>query len=243
MIVTCWSVKGGSGTTVVASCLAVVASRARKASLIVDSAGDVPAALGLDQTAEVGLFDWLEQATTVVGAGGAAWTSVPVGGPRVAAGGGDLGDYETRVDDELSVLARGTSDATPVSAAAADLLARRLAGDGRFVVVDAGTVAPGESSPLTERLVASADRSLVVLRPCYLALRHLTSCARRVDGVVLIEEPGRSLGADDVAAVAGVPVVARLRFEPQVARIVDAGLLCSRVPRTVERALADLVEG
>jgi cellulose biosynthesis protein BcsQ len=244
MIVSCWSVKGGSGTTVVAAGLALVAARAGgRRSLLVDLAGDAPAALGLDDAAGRGAVEWLDAVHTVAAPGGASWTSLPMDGPDVSRTAGDLAEFETRVDDAVSVLARGASTTSEIPEPAAVLFARRLAGDGRFVVVDAGTLPASEASPVAERLVADADRSLLVVRSCYLALRHVTRCARRIDGVVLIEEPGRSLGADDVAAVAGAPVVARVRCEPQVARVVDAGLLCSRMPRAVERAMLDIVEG
>ena len=46
VLVTCWSVKGGSGTTVVAAALALSLARRDEGALLVDLAGDVPAALG-----------------------------------------------------------------------------------------------------------------------------------------------------------------------------------------------------
>ena len=46
MLITCWSVKGGSGTTVIATSLALLFAK-RQGALLVDLAGDVPAALGL----------------------------------------------------------------------------------------------------------------------------------------------------------------------------------------------------
>ena len=44
MYTLCWSVKGGSGTTVVSSALAVVSARANENAVLVDLRGDVPAA-------------------------------------------------------------------------------------------------------------------------------------------------------------------------------------------------------
>ena len=51
--------------------------------------------------------------------------------------------------------------------------------------------------------------------------------------LVVIEEPGRALRADDVAAAVGVPVWRRLTADPAVARSVDAGLLAVRLPRSL----------
>jgi hypothetical protein len=59
----------------------------------------------------------------------------------------------------------------------------------------------------------------------------------RPSGVVLVAETGRCLDVTDVEQVVGVPVVARVDVEPSVARAVDAGLLASRVPRGLARAL------
>ena len=55
--------------------------------------------------------------------------------------------------------------------------------------------------------------------------------------MILVSEPGRALGAGDVEDVLGVPVRAEVAVEPSVARAVDAGLLTTRLPRSLERAL------
>ena len=59
MLTCCWSVKGGSGTTVVAASLGLLAASAPAGALLVDLAGDIPAALGLPQPAGPGVRDWL----------------------------------------------------------------------------------------------------------------------------------------------------------------------------------------
>jgi hypothetical protein len=76
-----------------------------------------------------------------------------------------------------------------------------------------------------------------VLRPCYIALRRALAAPLRPSAVVLVEEPGRSLGRRDVEDVLGVPVRAQIPWDPAVARSVDAGLLGTRVPRPLHRAL------
>ena len=50
-------------------------------------------------------------------------------------------------------------------------------------------------------------------------------------GVVLVEEPGRTLSRREVADVLGVPVLTRVPVREQViARAVDAGVLAARMP-------------
>jgi hypothetical protein len=55
--------------------------------------------------------------------------------------------------------------------------------------------------------------------------------------VILVDEPGRSLGQRDVEHAIGAPVEAVVSVDPSVARAVDAGLLASRLPRLMTRAL------
>ena len=101
-------------------------------------------------------------------------------------------------------------------------------GDGR------GAGSDGEAALV---LAAGATHSLLVLRPCYLALRRAVSCPLRPSGVVLVREDGRSLDEWDVEAALGVPVVATVRVTAQVARLVDAGLLAARLPKSLVREL------
>ena len=59
-MIVCWSVKGGSGTTVVASTLALIrAAESQRGALLVDLAGDVPAVLGLAEPSGPGVSEWL----------------------------------------------------------------------------------------------------------------------------------------------------------------------------------------
>ena len=59
MVTVCWSPKGGSGTTVVAASLALVLAQREGGALLVDLAGDVPAALGMPEPSGQGAVDWL----------------------------------------------------------------------------------------------------------------------------------------------------------------------------------------
>jgi hypothetical protein len=113
-------------------------------------------------------------------------------------------------------------------------LATRLTTQSGDVIVDAGTRPP--PPPLAD----AADQTLLVTRPCYLALRRAARTPDRPTGIVLVSEPGRALHAADVARAVGVPVVTQLDLDPAVARTVDAGLLAARLPRLLQRQLAPI---
>ncbi len=203
----CWSAKGGSGTTVVAAALALVLSRQRP-TLLVDLAGDAPAALGLPEPAGPGLVDWL--ASTTADAAALQRLAVPA-------------------TDALQLLPRGSGSAS--DAARWRDLAEALTATASTVVLDAGTGAP------PAELFAVASHRLLVTRPCYLSLRRAVASGLQPTGIVLLDEPGRALAARDVERSLGAPVVAELAYDPAVARAVDAGLLASRLPRSLAHSL------
>lgn len=214
MLICCWSAKGGTGTTVVAAALAVVLSRSTPSgALLVDLAGDGPAALGVAEPDGPGLSAWL-----------AADTDVPADG---------LARLERPAGPGLGLLPRGEG---PLAAARATALADILAADPRPVVADCGVLAAA-TGDVGLTLAASASQSLLVLRPCFLALRRALTAPLRPSAVVLVAEDGRSITASDVEAALAVPVSACVRVTAQVARAVDAGLLAAQLPRTLERDL------
>lgn len=132
------------------------------------------------------------------------------------------------VAPSLHLLPRGAPGAVPVERWSA--LAAWLATDGRSVVVDAGTGAPPAA-------LVAAGRAVLVTRGCYLALRAAARMAVRPDGVVLVAEPGRALGATEVEGAVGAPVLSTVLADPAIARSVDAGLLTSRLPAAARRRL------
>ncbi|HEX7277748.1 MAG TPA: hypothetical protein VF244_10280 [Acidimicrobiales bacterium] len=233
MLIACWSPKGGTGTTVVSCGLALVLARSATSAggvLIADLSGDVPAVLGLPTPASPGLVDWL------------------AAGPEVP--GEALGRLEVEAGPGLRLLPWGGEltgrAATAVEAAErGEELAEALAGGvgvvgggggrGRVVVADCGTAAAGPALAVA----AAADVSLLVLRPCYLALRRALAAPIRPSAVVLVDEPGRSLTRRDIEEVMGVPVRAEIAYDPAIGRAVDAGLLAGRVPRALEKALRE----
>ena len=220
MLIAYWSVKGGSGTTVVAAAHALhLAARSQGPVYLADLAGEVPAVLGVPDPVGPGLADWLaadrqdpdslfERCTCVAGE---VWL-LHRGRARIP----DDGDGDA-LAAALAGPARGGASTEPVT-----------------VVADCGVPHPGSPG---WALAAGADHSLLVLRPCYLAMRRAVSAPLRPSSVVLVVEPGRALGRHDVEDVLGVPVGAEVPWDPAIARAVDAGLLASRVPRPLERAI------
>ena len=113
------------------------------------------------------------------------------------------------------------------SAPQSRILARLLSAEGRTVILDVGT-----QSQVVVPLLAASRRTILVTRASYLALR----AARRgpdPDAVVLVAEPGRALRPQDVGASVGVAVGPVIRWDPAIARAVDAGLLSARLPRAL----------
>jgi hypothetical protein len=197
----------------VAASLALLAASAPGGALLVDLAGDVPAVLGLPEPRGPGVRDWLA-ADAGVEADAIEHLAEPV-------------------TPGVRVLPAGTG---PVDGRAAvsrvELLARTLAAHSSQTVVDVGVAAPAWQPLLTR-----SDYSLLVIRPCYLALRRAARLGTRPTGVVLICEPARALGRREVEDVTGAKVVAEIHVEPSIARAVDAGLLASRLPRGLARPL------
>lgn len=213
-MIVCWSVKGGSGTTVVSAALAVMlGAHSKDGARVVDLAGDLPATLGMAEPVGLGVSDWLMSPDGV--------------------GADALDNLLIPANSNLSVLPRGNSSIDVT--ARFELLAHTLSGLQQPVVVDAG------SGVARSPFVAYAQTSYLVIRPCYLALRRAAALKQRPTGIILITEDGRALGRHDVEAVIGAPVVAEVPYESSISRAVDAGLLAGRLPTTLGQRLAAVV--
>src|SRR2546429_454556 len=78
--------------------------------------------------------------------------------------------------------------------------------DGGMVIADCGVMVAGgfaaprgsAPSPVALALGGNADLSLLVIRPCYLALRRALNAPVEATGVVLVGEPQRALQQADV---------------------------------------------
>ena len=207
----CWSPKGGSGTTVVSAALALTRSRSQPV-VLVDLGGDMPAALGLPEPSGPGVGDWLTSPTASADA---------------------LGRLLITVTDSMSLLPRGATPEHVSTARWVEFVEALAAVDAR-AVIDAGTLA------LPSALTGDGVQSLMVTRSCYLGLRRAVIGEVKPTGIVLILEPGRALTAVDIERAVGAPVVAEIPFDPGVARCVDAGMLTSRLPRSLSMRLKDI---
>ena len=155
------------------------------------------------------------------GPGVVDWLASPTAGPT------DLARLAMPIRDDVRLIPRGTADPP------ADQWLRlaEALGGSPTVIIDAGTGCPPQA------LHDAAEQSLLVTRPCYIALRRAQQLDIRPTGVVLVDEPGRALTSSDVEHALGVPVVAEVRLDPAVARAVDAGLLVARLPRSLITSL------
>lgn len=206
----CWSVKGGSGTTVFSCALAVALAERYGTATMIDLCGDVPAVLGMAEPPGRGVRDWLmsgdreaSQLDALTVSAGANLHIIPAGAP---------GSFDEAALEDLLHVCRG-----------------------RQVVVDFGMLRPSDS--LRQRATAE----YLVSRPCYLSLRRAARLNERPRSVVLLKEQGRSLTKRDVQAVVGAPVIAEIGVTEAIARCVDAGLLATRLPKSLAEDLETIV--
>lgn len=212
-MIVCWSVKGGSGTTVVASTIALMrAAESQRGALLVDLAGDVPAVLGLAESSGPGINDWFANCDH---------------GSRMT-----LQSIAIQATANLQIIARGSKQLDAKENRNFTVLCAALKSFDLPIIVDAGCGLPSPD------LLANASSSLLITRPCYLSLRRAAQLSVSPTGIVLINEAGRALGKHDVEAVIGAPVIAEIDFDSVIARAVDAGLLASRIPTIMSKQLA-----
>lgn len=100
--------------------------------------------------------------------------------------------------------------------------------------------APADGSASSCELEAPA---VLVTRACYLALRRLVKrddySPAALRGFVLVDEPGRSLGARDVASVLGLEHLATVPFRASTSRAIDAGVFVTRMPAGYRYAVTE----
>ena len=89
-------------------------------------------------------------------------------------------------------------------------------------------------------LIEAADHSLLVTQSCFLALRRIARSPYQPSGIVLMYEDGRALVASDIADLGSCPIVLQIEMDVAIGRALDAGLLITRLPQRLDRALAKL---
>jgi hypothetical protein len=175
----------------------------------------MPAALGLPDTSGPGIAGWLAAGATADTLDRLTLDVAP-GLRLLPRGAGPMPEEGT--ESLVALLGRGVADGAPF---------------GHVTVADCGSLTTAPAQALATR----APLSLLVLRPCYLALRRALVAPIRPTAVILVDEDWRSLLPRDIEDVLGVPIRATVPHDPVVARTVDAGLLTSRLPRVLEIAL------
>jgi hypothetical protein len=253
-----WSAKGGSGVTVTAASVALNTPDC----LLVDLGGDAALALGFDEPA-IGLFAWLHAAQEVdalaldrlivsVRPGlallpaGTTRPESPVNAAVVAERFALLENYlasrsgsgaQTSVEQpkkQQRVLMNVTSAENRSGE-------KKPLGEMQWanVIVDAGT--PNQhGSNAVEQILRGADRSLLVVKSCFLAVHAAVGVTHLAQGIVVVCDEERRIATADVASALGIPVVATVMQQTVVARAVDAGLLAARLPRSFTRSLEAL---
>jgi len=210
-----WSPKGGSGTSVVAAACALLAAQSTGSARLVDLCGDQPAILGLGADPEMGIADWLAM------------------GPLAPTDALDRLGVE--IVPGLSLLPHGRTPGVlePIVAAEAGAALAVALRDGPTTFIDVGV----PNSPVARSVIEVADTSVIVMRECYVALRRAVRnpLTARAVGVVVVQEPGRSLGPNDLAQVLTRPVIARIPTRDAICRAVDAGTLPARLPEPLAR--------
>jgi hypothetical protein len=165
--------------------------------------------------------------------------------------------------EQINLIHGKGGQGTSVTACA---VALRAAGEGRRVRLDGhdrgmlaailgtygeGPVIPGlilgDTAEPSDLVVhdgpAENGTTLLVTRPCYLAVRSALQLEgfSVASGVVVVAEAGRSLDGQDIAAVLGLPVIATIPVRAEIARAVDAGVLAARLPEPLATAAAQIL--
>ena len=184
---------------------------AQRGARLIDTTGDLPALLGIPEPCGPGICDLLADDRTL-----------------------DIAAIARLVasSSPVPLIGAGSTPAAGVPEHRWAELAAILTSDQGAWFLDAGTLPAAASVP--------ADRRLLIVRNCYIALRRAVAHPVRPDGVVLVVEPDRALNSADIEAVLAAPVVARVPIDPTVARTIDAGLFAARVPRGLAGRLAAL---
>lgn len=221
MLLSLWSPKGGSGTSVFAAACAIVLAAGRGARLV-DLDGDQAAILGLAPTGlepARGARDWL------------------AAGPATPADG--LARLAFEVGPGLALVPPGAGGRGAGGEAGA-ALGMVLRDWGAAVVADCGRA----DDDAARAVVEVSDHAIVVVRPCYLALRRAAAdeLVRSAAGAVVVDEQGRALGSREVSDVLGIPVLATVPVRAAIARVVDAGVLVTRLPDHLARPARSVLE-
>lgn len=224
MLTICRSSKGGTGTSTITAGLAALTAhrhgeRTRQTSpLVVDFIGDLPAIFGVAYPTS-GLAEWLNRLVDH-----------------------EFSDLVIECGQSIRLMSSGSLPLPEATSSQwnrfAAVIGEEIA-NGHQVFIDCGTQPIPEA--LLPRLTPKSGRTLLVLRPCYLALRRAMAEDIDADGIIVVTGGGRVLTSKDVEAVLGLPVVAEVPLDPDIARRVDSGLFHSQLPKALVTHLSSLI--
>ena len=220
-----WSIcglKAGYGVSTVVAGLAAQAPRDLKI-LVVDFHGDQEALFGMppvaNESSMVGVTEWLLADVDTT----------------------SLDQFVVPVNDSIDVLRAGrglrcyadqieSGDSRP---RVLELFAWARA-RAAVTLLDLGPVTT-DGTRFTSFAAAATDRRSLVVRSCYLGLRHAANVPIAFEDLIEVSEPGRSLRTLDIEGIFDRPVDAIVPLDPAVARAVDAGTFGRRCPRALRR--------
>lgn len=254
MLYALWSLKQGVGTTVAATALALHwALNTEDGALLVDLCGDIPYALGIPEPDKPGISDWL--------AAGEDLESDVLGRLEVNAATGlqilTRGRRPYPKDAQFGTLARQlAADSRNVVIDCGCVWTHQMnwnkrdqgnnqgSNQGKEEKVDDWNDSNTGSTHSTEAaarfLIEAANHSLLVTRSCFLALRRIARSPHQPSGIILMHEEGRALVASDIADLGNCQIVLQIEMDVAIGRALDAGLLISRLPQRLDKALAKL---
>lgn len=81
------------------------------------------------------------------------------------------------------------------------------------------------------------DKRILVIHPCYLALRRAMRNDLSVyDGVITFTQEGRALTSRDLRDILDKPIIANIPWIPEIARSIDAGVFARRIAKSYIKA-------
>ena len=267
MLYALWSLKHGVGTTVAAAALALHwAQNTEEGTLLVDLCGDLPYALGVPEPDKPGISDWLAAGDDLESdVLGRLEVNVATGLHMLTRGRRPYPE-----DAQFDSLARQLSadhrnviidcgcvwthqmnwtkrNQSRRQQSSFEETAIKPNGSSGAQSKNGASVAQGWQHPIQNPnaavarfLIEAADHSLLVSRSCFLALRRIARSPYQPSGIILMYEDGRALVASDIADLGSCPIVLQIEMDVAIGRALDAGLLITRLPQRLDKALAKL---
>lgn len=221
MMATMWALKGGQGTSTTTA-MAAVGTSADRPALLVDLCGDQTSLFRMGRHQQ-GIAEWSA-------------------GQEPAE---ELARHALHVTDTLRLLPRGQG---PIYPQRTDELYEWLIRAQPIdpVIVDAGTLDPesgGEARDHRLRRFAAevAPASILVTKPCYLALRRGALNSISPTGVVMVADTRRALGPKDIEQATGAPVLATIGYDHDIALAADGGNIAQQAWKEPVEQLRSLV--